>query len=279
MDVLEKGGPLAAAAWLATGAAALWACGWALSFPAWPIEAGHASDLWDQVQELSAEGRPSDALSDVRRLLRSFPENPQYLQREAQLLQDLRSWGSAARVWKVFVGVSPAAVEACPDWPQDYEKLGLPDEALVAYKSCLDLDPTKPDLIFYYGLGLERAGRASEARSLYEQVLAVTPGNADAAIGLARLSLNAGDAAGAFARLQALPPAARDTSDALMITGEALDQLGRRPEGIALLRQAARQSPTYADVFRVLARLESKDGQVEAAARDREKAESLDAAQ
>jgi tetratricopeptide (TPR) repeat protein len=70
------------------------------------------------------KGHYQEALEPALKLYHSYPENPVYLQRLAQIYNRQGRYPEEAVMWEQFVQHAPIPVEACPQIGQAYEKQG-----------------------------------------------------------------------------------------------------------------------------------------------------------
>jgi predicted Zn-dependent protease len=236
-----------------------------------------ARALWDDALSSRGQGRMRAALSAVGELLAAYPGEPRYLGLQTEILELAHRPLDAARSWERFLLVAPFPTDACPAIGRDYSKAGLPERELDADRRCLALDPSKPDLMVYYALALERAGRGAEAEPLLREALRQDPKDADAAVALARLRITASDLDGADAILAPMLALHADDSDVLLMAARVREERGDLQGARALLERAVLSSPGYADVRRILARVLAKAGDDEGARRARAAAASIDA--
>src|SRR5206468_4245265 len=92
---------------------------------------------------------------------------------------------------------------------QAYRLAGRLDQALASHRRCLELDPTKTDLMLYVGLELEQQGRTQDAELFFRRILDKVPDYGDALMGLARIAFARDDDATGRAPSR---PTARSTS-------------------------------------------------------------------
>jgi tetratricopeptide (TPR) repeat protein len=236
-----------------------------------------ARALWEQAHSARGAGRLGESLSSVRRLLAASPGEPRYLGFQAEVLELARRPLDAARSWELFIRVSPAPADACPALGRDYVLDGRSDVGLDADQRCLALDPSKTDMMVYYALALERAGREAEAETFLKEALKQDPEDADASVILVRLNLKKG-ALDEAARIvgKALATHPRD-SDVLLTAARVSEERGDLKTARTQLEAALSASPGYADVYRALGRVLMKDGDTAGSQRALSAAADIDA--
>lgn len=243
------------AARLVLGAALCWAAARASTLPRPALTAEQARALWEKAVEQRGEGFPKKSLSSVKRLLASYPDNPIYLMHAADLYRDLKDPVRETAALELFMGAAPFPTEACPRLGQAYRLAGKLEQALAAHRRCLELDPTKADLMLYVGLELEQQGRSQDAELFFRRVLERVPDYADAVMGLARISFARADDAGARRLVDGLLASHPNDADALLVSAHIDEKEGRLKEAQEKLLTAAKVTPSYADLFRALGRV------------------------
>jgi Flp pilus assembly protein TadD len=109
-------------------------------------------------------------------------------------------------------------------------------------------DPADPEALQQSALLLQDAHQPAEAADRYRRLLAVDPGNRQAWLDLANVSVEAGDTAGALAATEGLLEAFPDDPEGLWNLGAIQANRGRTEEARAAWRRAADQTadPTIA---------------------------------
>ncbi len=120
--------------------------------------------------------------------------------------------------------------------------------------------PDRPDGWALGGIALVRSGQLDAARTAFEKALAISPGYADAVIGLAEVALSAGDADAARASMaQALEQQPGDVS--LLITLANLEHVfWSRSAASSRMREALEADPENTRLGVALADLYTRDG-------------------
>lgn len=192
MDILSRGPRASAAVWAALAAALGFTAASPLSFAPASLSPEKAGGIRAELDDDFVNARWGEALFNVQRLLKSFPEDSIYLQREAEIYARLGDSRAESAAYELALALSPTPTENCPAIGRSYAKQGLKEKALDADRRCLALEPTNCDLQLIYALALERSGRYDEAREGFEAALALAPGYADAMDGLKRLDALSG---------------------------------------------------------------------------------------
>lgn len=245
-------------------AALWWTAGWASGMRVPSMTPDGARLLLDGMDESRRTADHAAMLRDARRLLRAFPDRPEYLATEAEALHELGDFRGEAAAWEAYILVAPFPRDACPQLGRAYAEVREAGKALDAHRRCLSFDPGQPDLQLYLANALMQRGESREAEELYARILESHPGYGDALIALARLRMGQGrveDARALLARVEN----AGSNPDALYAESVLLETSGDRKGAQVPLRQAIRVSPAYADLYKRLARLLMEDGDKAAA--------------
>lgn len=136
--------------------------------------------------------RENDALTRAAAALERRPHPPAARIAVAEALAKSARWEDAAAHYRTVLaqeGDRPSFLSAKAHLGLGYmaERVGRPDEALVAYGRALEIDPQLTDALFNSANVLLAAGRYPEATSAYERLLARAPGFFQARFNLGRL--------------------------------------------------------------------------------------------
>lgn len=82
----------------------------------------------------SGDGRK--ALELLGKLRQAFPENPHYIQLEADAHKLLGDWEAEAASWELFLHISPRLKGACPRLVEVYRELKQPEAVKRAERLC-----------------------------------------------------------------------------------------------------------------------------------------------
>lgn len=237
-----------------------------------------AQSLREEARRAGKQARHAASLKASRRLLRHYPRSHIFLELEAEALRGLKNFRHEAAAWELYRQVAPFPATACPQLGRAYAAQGSEEKSLDAHRRCRALDLNDPDLSFYYGQALARAGRQAESEEVMSALLARSPGYHDAAIVIARARLEQGRLDEAEALLSRIVAAAPKHPDAWLVYGMLAREKGDKTASKGRLRKAVSASPAYADLYRVLGRWLSEDGDAEEAARVKAKLEELEKA-
>ena len=221
-------------------------------------------------------GRYADALAPTLALSNTFPSSHVYAEQLAVIYHHLDRPKDEAEAWERFIRTSPSPFEACPQIVDAYRRQGLIPAAVDASNRCLAFAPDDPDMMFAAGHAAEWSGNNERSRELYQRALAIDDRNMDVRIGLARVQLHAGDAAGALNSSQAVLAVQPDDTDALFVAGMALLRLGRLAEARGRLERALTLTDKDPDLHLALGMVEEDYHHADVARRHYERALALD---
>jgi tetratricopeptide (TPR) repeat protein len=165
------------------------------------------------------KGAYREALEPALKLYNSYPENPVYLQRLADIYNRLGQYKEEAATWEQFLQHAPVPVEGCPQIGKAYQQQGKSKDAISAFERCLAFDTTEPDSLFFLAHALEMEREFDRAGGLYRQCVAISPKYSDCQLGDARVLFRKGRAP--LAKKIAAEVLARspNNTDALLVMG------------------------------------------------------------
>ena len=222
------------------------------------------------------KGAYREALEPSLKLYNSYPENPVYLQRLAEIYNRMGRYKDEAATWEQFLQHAPVPVEGCPQIGKAYQQQGKTKEAINAFERCLAFDTTEPDSLFFLAHALEIQREFDRADKLYRQCVAVSPKYSDCQLGDARVLFRRGR--GAQAKKIAAEVLARspDNTDALLVMALVNWGEGNLVDARRVLEHAVKLSDRYTDLYLVLGRIAEKQGDGEVAAASYERVLALD---
>ena len=109
------------------------------------------------------------------------------------------------------------------------------NEAGEVYRRALKLSPRSPTLLNNYGNHLLSTGNLTEANKLFEEVIGLDPGNANAGVQLARIALQRKAPTEAIGHLDRVPPNIKDRADVIILRMQADYASGRKKEADEIL--------------------------------------------
>jgi tetratricopeptide (TPR) repeat protein len=207
--------------------------------------------LWKvKAQALFMQGRVADARDLVERLAAENPVGPTTVGVHVLLAFLKRSLGekvdpepvlgALAEIEREPAAAAPAAVLRA--FVSDFA--GRYEEAAVAYRRAIELNPGQSPLLAAYGVVLGRLGRDEEALVLFDEAAELTPGASDVhdhrGTALSRLGRYE-EALEAFTRAAELAPGVPELHDK---RGSVLIAMARPDEALAAYSRAAELDPS-----------------------------------
>jgi tetratricopeptide (TPR) repeat protein len=221
-----------------------------------------------------AQERPEEAETLYARALQRQPNSLRWHEGMGNALLDQGRAGEAVRSYRRALEIKANAARIHGSLGSALYQLGRHDEAVASFAEALRLDPNRAlvrarlgnllaarrefDLalthlaeavrlepgngLFHaaFALALDRAGRGDEAISHYREALALGERSVASLVGLARLSLSAGDAAEAIPLAEdAVGATQRRIPAALALLGEAYAAAGRFDDAVRVTGEAA----------------------------------------
>lgn len=163
-------------------AAALAGAGQALARDPGDVDAGFVAAV-----ALAEAGRIADAIKAIGAVVRTAPENAEYLAQQARILLLGRREGDA-------IGAARASAQLAPDDPLVldtigcvFARLGAHAEALPLFEAAVAAAPDVPEYRFNLASTLGFFGRVEDAAQHYEAILKREPAHGRAHLGLAGL--------------------------------------------------------------------------------------------
>jgi tetratricopeptide (TPR) repeat protein len=216
--------------------------------------------LLDLANARIKEEKYAEALEPVMKLYQSYPENPVYIQKVADIYDHLGRYKEEAELWEKFMQNAPPPWEGCPQIGLAYQKQGLKKQTIDAFERCLAFDTRDADALFFLGHAVETVQQYDRAGKLYEQCLGVSPHYPDCRAGYARVLIHQGRAADARKIGADVLAETPDFVDALLVVGLADWRLGNAKEAREYLERGIKLSQTYGDFYEALGRIEQSQG-------------------
>ncbi len=139
-------------------------------------------------------------------------------------------------------------------WLQEGRRLhraGRAEEALKAYRRCLEVAPGQPRVLILAAMAAAQAGRLEEAEGHARRALDARDDPA-ARMTLGRVLMQAGNLEDALVCFRAAVSDSAMAPDACFHAGQALHRLGRREEAAEMLEAAVRLRPDHAPAWNQL---------------------------
>ncbi len=240
------------------------------------IAPDESRNLLEQSTTLWREGKYEESMSVTLKLHQAYPQNHIYLERLASIYAKLGHHKAETQMWEKFLQYAPIPVEACPQIGQAYQKQGLTEEALDAFRRCLAQDEQNTDSIFFLAQALELSKRFDEAAEMYKRGTALAPEYYDLRVGLARVRLHQGDYSKAMEIAGKVLEESQTNVDAMLVLGLTNWRTGDRVQAKKYLQQGIELAEGYADFYVALGGIAEQENDIERAIRDYKKLLSLD---
>jgi tetratricopeptide (TPR) repeat protein len=222
------------------------------------------------------KGEYKEALEPALKLYNSYPENPVYLQRLADIHNRLGQYREEAAMWEQFLQHAPVPVEGCPQIGKAYEKQGKRTEAIHAFERCLAFDTTEPDSLFFLAHALEVERQFDRAEKLYLQCISISAKYSDCQLGAARVLFRRGHGAQAKQIAEEVLGRSPNNTDALLVMALVNWSQGNLSEARRILERAVKLSDRYTDLYLVLGRIAERQGDTKLARASYEHVLALD---
>src|SRR6266550_2720236 len=167
---------------------------------------------------------------------------------EALTLEQKGDLEHAARVWQAVTEQNPRDAGAFASLGVILSKEQKYPEAASAYKKALALNPNNKQARTLLGLSYYGTKRFAEASKHLELAANSDPANTELRQVLAQSCLWAKKYSCALDQFRQILEQSPDSAAAHVLTGEALDGLGRTPEAIVEFQAAAKAAPAEANV-------------------------------
>lgn len=199
--------------------------------------------LWLQGAAFFSTGRTADALAPLERACELDSTQAEVLRTTARVAETLRKPEVAERAWRRLSYVDPEDGEA---WFQIAAALGRRGEFVQseqALERAMDLNPTRPGMLFLLGWVKENLGKTSEAIEMYQHHLEVhrdDVGTRRRLVGLLMRAERTRDAYDEARRAQLAEP---DDPEGLQVIADLAMRLKRNPEADAALARLRAINP------------------------------------
>ena len=166
-----------------------------------------------------------------------FPDDPRPHELRGLWFQDAGRWREAAASYEKALELVPGQTRIRRDMAICLSELHEYDKAETQFLQCLRETPDDSLLLIYWGELLLSNGKASEARSVFQGVLNVDPGNHNARFAMARTLLIDGDAKAALEILQPLHVENPSDSAVQYSLASALQASGKTEQAAEMFQQ------------------------------------------
>lgn len=139
--------------------------------------AERAQSLVNLGASLYADGDTAAAARQFRAALEASPDHPEAARNLGIILLGQDRPAEALPLLETAARARAAPATGCYHLGRAYEALGRLDDALAAFRRCVELDPAEPKYRFAEGTVLQRQERYAEALSLYDGLVESEPDN------------------------------------------------------------------------------------------------------
>ncbi len=133
--------------------------------------------LGRQVETAIETGRFADALPTARSLRAAHPDDPTVLYWLGEIYRGLDQAANEAAAWRDYARASSTPDDVCPSLPLALTKAGDAAGALGAYEACVTYAPDDPERLVDLAAEYARRGQWDLARTTYQRVRDVDPGD------------------------------------------------------------------------------------------------------
>jgi tetratricopeptide (TPR) repeat protein len=196
------------------------------------------ADWVERTRAMIRAGRTSEALLEVRRILKAYPGNPEAQFEAGALLQDL-----AGSTFQRMQQLAPDSAETHQLLGKYYEARGRLPEALGEYRRALGAKGSAPGLHFLIGNVLWKNRDFEAALPEFEAELRVNPGHSKANQRAGNIYIHLDQPERALPYLEKAVAGEPTLLEARRDLGKAYRHVGRLDEAIRQLQIVLEQSP------------------------------------
>lgn len=231
------------------------------------LQPENAETLYLLGQSYNAESRPLDALDVLMRAHKIAPDNVDIIFLMAQVTMSQNYYEDAIPLLESGLQVAPRRPDLLAALGESYFMAGKAEKAIDTFNSLLAIDKSARSYAFL-GLSYRNLGRFDEAKSYFQQGIALDPHNSTCLFNLGFIAERQGDAVAAerfFQQALQFNPA---YSEALLELANLRTAGKRLPEAEDLLRRYVKVARDPANGYYKLAMVERSLHETEAANRD-----------
>lgn len=222
--------------------------------------------LWLQGAARFSTGRGAEALAPLQRACELDSSQVEVLRTTARVAESLRRPDVAEQAWRRLLWVDDDDAEA---WFQVAAAQARRSDfagADASLERAVDLNPTRPGLLFLWGWVKENLGQVPDAIELYQHHLEVHDDDTPTRRRLVGLFMRMDRPADAYAQAQLVLQAQPDDPDALQVAADLALRLKRKADaGRALSRLRALEPDSPENMARIVVVLAAHDRGREAA--------------
>lgn len=223
--------------------------------------------LYLLAQSYKAQSRPLDALDVLMRAHKIAPSNADIIFLTAQVTMSQNYYEDAIPLLESGLEIAPQRPDLLAALGESYFMAGQTEKAIEKFNSLLQIDKSARSYAFL-GLSHRNLGRFDEAKSYFQQGLALDPHNSTCLFNLGFIAERQGDAADAERFFQKTIQYNPEFSEALLELANLRTASKRLPEAEELLRRYVKVAHDPSDGYYKLAMVERSLHETEAANRD-----------
>jgi tetratricopeptide (TPR) repeat protein len=223
--------------------------------------------LYLLAQSYNGQSRPLDALDVLMRAHKLAPNNADIIFLMAQVTMSQNYYEDAIPLLESGLEIAPRRPDLLAALGESYFMAGKTEKAIDRFNALLEIDKSARSYAFL-GLSYRNLGRFDEAKSYFQQGLALDPHNSTCLFNLGYIAERQGDAAAAERYFQQTLQYSPDFSDALLELANLRTAARRLPEAEELLRRYVKVAHDPANGYYKLAMVERSLHETEAANRD-----------
>jgi tetratricopeptide (TPR) repeat protein len=231
------------------------------------LQPDNSEALYLLAQSYSAQSRPLDALDVLVRAHKIAPGNADIVFLMARITMSQNYYEDAIPLLESGLEIAPRRPDLLAALGESYFMAGKTEKAIEKFNSLLEIDKSARSYAFL-GLSYRNLGRFDEAKSYFQQGLALDPRNTTCLFNLGFIAERQADAAAAEKYFQQTLQYNPDFSDALLELANLRIAAKRLPEAEELLRRYVKTAHDPADGYYKLAMVERSLHESDAATRD-----------
>lgn len=223
--------------------------------------------LYLLAQSYNGQSRPLDALDVLMRAHKIAPNNADIIFLMAQVTMSQNYYEDAIPLLESGLEIAPQRPDLLAALGESYFMAGKTEKAIDKFNSLLEIDKSARSYAFL-GLSYRNLGRFDEAKSYFQQGLALDPHNSTCLFNLGFIAERQGDAAAAERFFQQTLQDNPEYSEALLELANLRTAAKRLPEAEEFLRRYVKLAHDPASGYYKLAMVERSHHETEAANRD-----------
>jgi tetratricopeptide (TPR) repeat protein len=231
------------------------------------LQPGNAEALHLLAQAYVGQSRPLDALDVLMQAHKIAPQNPDIIFLMAQVTMSQNYYEDAIPLLESGLEIAPRRPDLLAALGESYFMAGKTEKAIEKFNALLEIDKTSRSYAFL-GLSYRNLGRFDEAKTYFQQGLALDPRNSTCLFNLGFIAERQGDAAAAEKYFQQTLQYNPEYADALLELANLRTAAKRLPEAEELLRRYVKIAHDPGNGYYKLAMIERSLHETEAANRD-----------